>query len=279
MTSPQPPFLLVDNKYDRINLYPNAVLSSSGDSYGTDMRFVADYRRERTLWTAAAAQTNNFVTTDLGAGGDSAVDTIVLDRGHNLWGKTVRVDGDDGAGGSMVTVLNRALPLKGTIGGDPNVSWCITEEGAAYTFTAPATRRRWITYVTDNWRPNITGIILGARTQLASYSKKLDEDAGGRTVRSEQSVAGYDATDRTYSWRTLDLVLDQIGAAAYDAQIRYLRRVLFERNQPAFIAMNYGTRPERAWLYRLNMPSWSFAAARIARSGTLTFRELYPLVA
>lgn len=276
---PRTPMLLVSNVFDRINYYPTAVLTSTSTAAGTDVRYVADYRRERTWWLAATTDTLHSVTSTLGAGETATCDTLWIDRGHNLWGKAVGVQGSDGAGGALVTLLERTVPAQGTVGGDPSLTWCVTEEGSLYTYAAAAyARRSWQIYVRDVWQPRITGVILGARTQLEGYSQRLDEDAGRRTVRQEESLAGYVASDRVYSGRTLELQLQQIGAPQYDATIRSLREVLFARNQPVVIAMNWGTRPERAWLYRLDQTQWSFGASRLMRGGTMTFRELYPAI-
>lgn len=276
---PRPPMLLVSNVFDRINYYPTATLTSTATASGTDVRYVADYRRERTWWMAASTAALNSITSTLGVGETATCDTLWIDRGHNLWGKGVGVQGSDGAGGALVTLLERTVPAQGTVGGDPSLTWCVTEEGALYTYADTAyARRSWGVYVRDVWQPRITGVILGPRTQLASYSARLDEDAGRRTMRQEESLAGYVAADRVYSGRTLSLSLSEIGAAQYDATIRSLRAVLFERNQPVIIAMDWGTRPERAWLYQLDQRDWSFGAQRVMRSGTMTFRELYPVI-
>jgi len=278
----QRPFLLVDNVFDGVNLYPGATRASSGDAYGTDVRYVADYRRERTLWKAAAAQTLAYVSTDLGAGNTAAVDTIFIDRGSlpSLAGLTVRVTGDDGSGGSAAHV-DLTVPALGTVGGDPtSATLAVTEEGAMYGFLGSmAAKRRWLVYVVENAQPIVTGIILGKRIELANYLTSRDEDAGGRSQRTEESPAGYVATDRTYSWRTLQVPLNNIGSSSYDAQIRLARRLCFEKNQPTFIVTNYGVNPERGWLYRYDGQTFSSPQTRVMRSVTMPFRELYPLVA
>jgi hypothetical protein len=56
--SPQPPLILVDNFFDRINLYPTALLTWSTAIVGREGNYVADYRRERTYFQAAAAAAN-----------------------------------------------------------------------------------------------------------------------------------------------------------------------------------------------------------------------------
>lgn len=280
---PQPPLILVDNVFDRINLYPLAVLSSSGDAVGREPQYVADYRRERTYWQAATAATNRYVQSDLGVGNSRVVDACWIDRLAaaalgGLWGLTVVIEaGDDGA--AWPDSVSRAVPAAGTVGGDPETTWCVTEEGAIYTLFAAFSARRYSRVrVSTSAQPIITGIILGKRSQLLNYSSKRDEDAGGRTERSQESDAGYLATERTYAYRTCELSLDLIGAAEYDATIRSLRATLFERNQPALIVMNYGDKPERGWLMQYAGKNWSSPMNRAHRKWTGTFREVGALI-
>jgi len=273
--------VLVDNIFDRTNLYVNATLSSPAVAQGRDAAFVADYRRERTFWQPAAAAANQGVTVDIGAGNTRSPDAIWLDRGHNLWGKTVQVISATDAGITLgLTTTSLTVPAAGTVGGDPTSgTMCVTEEGALYSlFAAHPARRYFKVNVVEIFQPIVTGILLGARLQLQVYSSKLDEDAGVRVQRAQESDAGYLAIDRVYAYRTVELNLSIIGAAEYDVTIRSLRRLLFEINQPAVVVMNYGAKPERGWLYQYSPNQWSAPAQRVTRSVTIQMRELGPLI-
>lgn len=280
---PQPPLILVDNVYDRIRQYPSGVLSGAAAVVGREVNYVADYRRERTYFQAAAAAEFNGVVADIGAGNTRAVDGIFIDRGHNLWGKTIQIvsrasDALFGTGGDDTIELT--VPASTVIGGDPSSgTMAVTEEGALYAiFTAKPAHRFFKTQVVSSWAPIITGLILGKRVQLARFTKRIDEDAGGRTERSQESDAGYKAVDRVYDWRTLTLDIGLIGASEYDATMRQLRALLFSMNQPAVVAMDYGTYPERAWMYQFDGRSWSMGKERVYRSGSIPMRELYPVI-
>jgi hypothetical protein len=277
--APQPPFILADNVYDRINLYPVATLSSLITPIpGREISYMADYRRERTAFQAAAASQFNEVRVDLGIGNSAAVDTCWIDRGHNLWGKTVNIQTSNDP--TWVTAIDTrangfVVPAQGTVGGDPTTGWCVTEEGAIYTLFAITSAQRYLRiFISEVVAAIYTGVILGKRIQLLNYSSVRDEDAGGRTERTTESDAGYQAVERVYAYRTLQLSLDLIGAAEYDASIRSLRSTLFERNQPAFIVMNYGDKPERGWLMQYQGKSWSSPMTRVHRKWSGTFREV-----
>lgn len=276
----QTPLIMVDNVFDRINLYPTAVLSSSGEVVGREVRHVADYRRERTYWQAATNAVSRYVRVDLGAGSTRAVDFVWIDRGHNLWGLDVGVETSDDNFVATIDQRFAIVPASGTVGGDPLAGWCVTEEGALYRLFAATSARRYLQVrVATAAQPILTGVIVGARNQLTMYASSLDEDAGRRSQSTEESrVPGYMGRDRTYSARRLALRVNLIGATEYDATIRYLRRVLFERDQPAAIVMNHGVKPERCWLYQYEGGDWSSATERTYRRADMTMVECGPLI-
>lgn len=272
---PTTPLLFVDNLFDTYNLYTLATVSAVSEVVGREAFHVADYRRDRTWWQSLTVATDRFVLVDHGVGVTRTVDYLYIDRGHNLWGKTVRLRGDDGAGGSISDLL-LTVPAVGTVGGDPTLAtMSVTEEGALYSiFAARPARRRWIVYCVESWQPIITGILAGTRTQLLGYSTIFDEDAGERTPPGETSAAGYRGSGLLYSWRTCELGLKYIGAAEYDATMRTLRRLLFDRAQPFVLFMDYQTNPERGWMYQYEGTTWGMAKTRVYREGRLRAREL-----
>lgn len=267
---------MVDNYFDTMQSYPAAVLAVSAERVGHEAFRLADYRRERTSWEPATAAAGHYAAVDHGVGVTKAIDYVFLDRGHNLWGKTITLGYSTTGVAPYTTFRTLTIPAEGTLGGDPtSLTMCVTEEGALWSiFTAATARRAWNVAVVDNMLPIVTGIMLGMRTQLLGFSSVFDEDAGERTEVSMTSTAGYRGTDSTYSWRTLDLALSLIGATEYDGSIRTLRAQLFDRNQPAVIVMDYGTRPERAWMYQLDGKTWGMSKKRVYREGRIRLREI-----
>lgn len=276
--APQTPLLLVDNKFDAIGCYPSAIVDASAEGVGHEAFRVADYRRERTSWQPPTdgGGSDTWVRTHLAAA--SGVDSIWLDRGHNLAGKSVFLEGStDGSSWTISQQLN--VPASGVVGGTPVApAMAATEEGAAWTLTASAlAARAWWRFripYTSTFVPVVPGIIAGLKTQLLGFSRVFDEDAGERTQVSQQSTAGYRATDTTYAWRTVQLSLGQIGAAEYDSTMRALRVLLFEKNQPAAVWMDYGTYPERGWLYQYDGTRWGMPKTRVLRDGQIALREV-----
>jgi hypothetical protein len=275
--APQTPLLLYDNVFDTVQQYPTGVVAADDFRTGSEPWRLASYRRERSSWTPTVAAANHWVKVDLGATVTRDPDSLFLDRGHNLWGKTVSLQWSADGVTAFTTLRTFVLPAVGTLSGDPTtVTGAVTEEGAWWAiFAASGTPRRgWRLLVVDNMLPVVTGIIAGVRHQLDGYSRTFDEDAGERTENTATSQAGYRASDTTYSWRTCDLDLAYIGSTVYDAAIRVARDKLFKRAQPVVIAMDYGTRAERAWMYQYDGRAWTFAKKRSYREGRMRFREV-----
>lgn len=270
------PLILVDNVFDTIGLYPSAVLDAGSEAIGREAFRAADYRRDRTWWQATAIN-QNWLRVDHGAGVTRNIDFLFIDRGHNLWGKEFQIQGGDDGSNWPLTVAFVA-PAVGTVGGDPTwPSIAVTEEGALYSVRATSFgARRWWRFVMSlpDFMCVVPGIIAGLKTQLADYSAIYDEDAGERTQIDQTSRAGHRGAAMTYSWRTCELDLRLIGASEYDTTMRDLRRLLFERNQPAVVFMNYVSHPARGWMYQYDGAGWGMPKTRVHRGGRIRLREL-----
>jgi len=281
MPNPQPPVLLYDNVFNRVRQYQSATLAAISTATGTDVRGLSSGRRERASWQAAAASAFSYVSSDLGAGVAKVVDSVWIDRGHNLWGLNVEVLADDGAGGSQVNTAHLQVPaLNGdgsfTPGGDPTTGMAVTEEGALYAFfPALAARRRFFVYIVENAQPRLTGVILGQRVQLPIFSTTMDEDAGALAgIANDESDTGLLASSRGYDYRTLQLTYANIGSTTYDNTVRQMRELIFARKQCCFIATNYGTYPARGWLYKHAGTTWSAPTSGVLRRTAIPFREV-----
>jgi hypothetical protein len=277
----QPPLILVDNKFDVNSLYPLGTLTASSELTGREAYRVIDARRERSWWQGATSATGHFLAVDLGSGNTGNVDSVWFDRGHNLATRQVEVDYSDN-GSAWTALVTLTFPAATVVGGDPTLTTLSqTEEGSNYAlFTqAGAAHRYWrILFLGSAFQPIVLGVILGLRSQFLGYSRVRDEDAGNRTEIQEMSRSGYLGTDRRYGWRTFALDLNYIGATEYDGTIRSLRRTLFELDQPFVGIINYGDKPERAWLYRWDGTQFSAPTNRVNRGLQIRGREVGPLL-
>lgn len=274
-----PPILLVDNQMDRIGQYPAAVLTASSSQPDREPFRVADYRREDTWWepTSDGGAGGNWIRSNLGVTGKRAADYVFIDRGHNLWGKTVKVElGADGAAWPSTRTLQ--VPAIGTVGGDPTTDiMCVTEEGALYSFfgkTAEYQYRQLAIPQVASFVPVVPGLLIGARHEHFGYLRTSDPDKGDRTEPSERSQAGRRAYGRVYHWRTMELSVGAIGRQVYDDKIRDLRRLLFEKNEPCVALHNAGDYPAQGWMFQYSGTSYSAATSRLYREIRWNFTEV-----
>lgn len=277
----QTPLLLLDNVMDTIVQYPAAVLSPSSEAVGREAIHVADGRRERSWWAPTAAAANTYVAVDLGVGNTANVDSLWIDRGHNLAGQSVKVDWATTLAGPWTNLFTGTVPAVGaTVGGDPSAGPILTEEGSCYTLfsPAPAAKRCWRFLVVPSMIANVTGLILGMRSQLFGYSNIYDDDEGTRKVRTDESDAAYLATGRVYAYRTAQLDLQVIGDADYDGQLRQIRRLMFEQACPAFLCLNWGLYAARTGLFQYDGTKWGMPKSGAYRKGKITLREVGQVV-
>lgn len=278
---PTTPLLLYDNYLDTVQLYPGGALDASEQPQGFEAMRVADYRRDRTYWQPATdgGGVDHYVRVKLPTAiGARGVDYVMIDRDSTLFGRTVYLEGSaDGAAWTVSQALN--VPAAAAVGGDPTMpAMAQTEEGVAWSLAGAALAARlwWrlrIPYVA-NYRPIITGLMFGLRTQLLGYSNVFDEDAGERTQSTEVSTAGYRSSTKAFSYRVATLGLETIGSTEYDGTMRAVREALFARQAPWMLFMDYATRPERGWLFEVDGTTWGMPKTRVLRNGQIKGREV-----
>lgn len=234
-----------------------------------------------TAVTGYTGPTGNFLMIDMGSGSTANPDFLWLDRGHNLNSVAVKLEYSDNAT-TWTTLWTQTIPALTTIGSNPSSGFCNTDEGACYYLFAQAgaAHRYWRFRVpyTLSFLAQVTGIICGNRFQSPFFSKVYDEDAGARSQIKDLSTAGWQATARTYSWRTCQINLATVDIANYDNTVRALRSTLFEKNQPVVITMDWGNYPNRSYLFQYDDTNWAFNKTQVYRDGLMKFRELYSLV-
>jgi hypothetical protein len=277
--APQTPLLLVDNLFDLVTSYPGATLDASSEVIGREAFRAVDYERDRSRWEPLSDGGGSDLWIRVHLTVARAVDYAFLDRGHNLAGKSIFLEGSaDGI--SWPTSVQLNVPASGVIGGTPaSPAMAATEEAAAWTIIPATTARTWWRFrfpYSAGFVPQVTGVMAGTRTQLMGYSRVFDDDAGERTQIAQQSTAGWRATDTTYGWRRVEISLGVIAPDEYDTTIRMLRGLLFEKNLPWVNLLDYGTYPERAWMMQYDGTQWGFPKSRVHRDGRIVGREYGP---
>lgn len=234
-----------------------------------------------TAVTGYSGPTGNWVGVDSGSGNTVNINSVFLDRSHNLAGKTLLIEYSDNSS-TWTNWASLVVPAAGVTGQDPTAGFSQTEEGACYYFgtAAGAAHRYWRARIAYSvgFLAQIYGLVLGTRQQLPYFSATLQEDDGTRSKLSDVAITGWTATAKTYAWRTITISFTNIDSTTYDTQLRGFRQPLFALNCPVFIVTNYGIYPARGWVYQYEGNNYSAPSKFVHRDLNLTFRELYQVI-
>jgi hypothetical protein len=279
------PILCVDNQYDRVFLYPAAVVDASSQQTDREPWRLVDGRRERTYWQPAT-DAEHWVRSTLGVGNEQYADFWWMDRGHNRWGTTIYPAEFGSEGATWPLSIAATIPPLASgripVGGSPFGGVAVTEEGACYGFfpkTGPwLWRRTRFPALGGGTLTTIPGFAVGLKHQFTGYSGIFDPDKGERTQIQGQSRVGYRAVDTTYSWRMLELRFQHIARAEYFDRIRSLSALLFKRNQPCYALPNAGLYPTIGGLFQYDGTQYSAPTERTYHRVTYTLREVGHLI-
>lgn len=122
------PMWLSDNLFDTIGASPDGILENvaADDAPGHEAWRVADGLRDRTWWTPTT--TNVERTLRVRTPSARTVDTVVLDRGHNLAGIGYAIQALDSGGTFLGTIASGTI--RATVGGSPtDAGGCLTPRG------------------------------------------------------------------------------------------------------------------------------------------------------
>lgn len=160
------PLLLSDNLFNQ-RIYPANVITAVEETPGHEILNVGDGRRSQfDYWTPVTTNVVQRVTVDA----ITAVSTscCALDRGHNLFGKTVTIDGADDVAftTNVITPFSAALPSSITAGASiDGANGALTEEGAwLKRYAVTAARRFWrlsVSAMGTGLKPVVVGLWLG----------------------------------------------------------------------------------------------------------------------
>lgn len=229
---PNTPLLLADNFFENVILHPSfAVANVSGDDVAGHEAFrVADNLRDMSSWTPVAANAQRWLYVDCLA--NQQPTCVILDRGHNLAGKTVNVTGyTDATLTTAVATISCTIPT--VAGGLPSdANGCLTPDGVWWKTFSIAAARVWALVTPAlgaGVAPIVTGLYLGTAYRFPAYMNAPfadDYDTDVQPQRNELSRGGLRALSRRLNFRkiALSLDLDATDYPAFDIQVRPLLR-------------------------------------------------------
>lgn len=234
------PLILSDNFLDDVVLHPDHLITHTGTPVaGSEVWRLGDNLRDITRFTIAEANTNLQVKCDCGV--VKAASLVVLDRGHNLKGKTVKVWSSADAITYGTLVATCIIPV--TAGGLPtDANGCLTPEGVWWKTFASASARGWMLEVPAmgaGLSPVITSAYLGQSYRFPEYllapaaydyrinHKVLKNEMSRGAVRVKYGVQNFAEVD-------LNMALEAVDFLAFHTEVT---RLLFT-NQPWWFCLD-----------------------------------------
>ena len=272
------PVVLVENFFSGIQ-YPDHTISAEEEASGHPVERLANGRRSTDdYWTATTTNSSTWVKVQCDR--VRAANMLVLDRGHNLAGKTITIECSQDNFTTTHTIKSAiTIPASSSPGAVTDTSGVLTEEGAwviQFDLRAALYWRVTIPAMGSGLKPNIVGLWLGLALTLDWPDLPLDDDADELIVDLTQSDAGWIGNSQAANRRKGGLVLKLNGHAAYDA-VRLMLQGHYGMGRPCWL-LHDSEQADRALLVRRpsNDQGFRFDTGWGWRQGTLDYIEHEP---
>lgn len=236
------PILLSDNFFDNVILHPTFAVANFGgdDTVGREAFRVADNLRDLTSWTPSTQNAARTIYVDCLAAVTPNI--IILDRGHNLAGRTfTQVGATDATFAAQTTAFSATIPsTPGGLASDAN--GCLTPDGVWWkTFSGVADRVQSLQFPAygAGIAPIVTGIYLGVAYRFPEYLNApaaYDYGTQIKYLRNEVSRGGVRSKSRPLNFDKLpiNIHLDSADYTGFDTEARRL----FRYNQPWWFCLD-----------------------------------------
>ena len=221
------PAFLVDNFFI-ITQYASHVVTAEEEPAGFEAFRAADGRRSSLDYaTATTANSDWWLKVDCGVARSATC--VALDRGHNLFGKTVRVQwSTDDFAVSVNDLVNGVLPT--AVGVDASLDAALgvhTEEDAWLKRFASQSARYWRIFVPAmgaGLKPQVVGLWVGLTYEPGFVNFPVQEDQDELVVAQTESEAGWLGRGFATPRRTGTIHLKLTTTAAYDTARTHLQK-------------------------------------------------------
>lgn len=226
------PLILTDNLFENTVLHPTYVLANNvdTDAAGHEQFRVADNLRDMTWWAPATPNITQNFYVDCQA--PVTPNTIILDRGHNLKGVQVNMQGLDAGLVGGVTIFG-AITIPASPGGLPtDTNGCLTPDGVWWKVFTPQSKRIQLLQIAAmgvGLAPIITGLYLGTSYRFTEYLNAPAAPDYGidiKYMRNDMSRGGVRSKARGINLDrvSLSLHLDSTDYAGFDTEFRRMLR-------------------------------------------------------
>lgn len=252
--------VLCENFFDP-TMFPSHALSAEEEASGKEVERVGSARRQaRDHWTSttAASETYAQVTCDR----PRYADTLVLDRGHNLTGETIRLRvSNQSAFTTYTEVVAVVVPSAVYYGSKLTNGYAIrTEEGAILVPFAGHVGKYWRLYIDamSAGTPKVVGLWVGKSwTPDIDPARPWDDEARQLAFDSVTSPSLWSAAERKAQRKAVTLRVHLSGEQEY-SDVRYHIHSLYLRGYAMWYVADTD-KGERTWLAM--SPPGTFGAA------------------
>ena len=237
---PATPYILAHNYLDTGVLYPSHVVTTTGTEVaGSELFRIADNLRDLTRFTVS--ETNVWVSILLNTGTAKTTSTLVLDKGHNLAGRSYELR--TSADGVTYETLVAAGTFPASAGGLPSdAGGCLTPEGVIWKTVAPFSAR-WIALsvlpMGAGLTPVFTGVYLGLGYRFPAYLPApgaYDYRSQTKALKNATSQTGGRIKRRILAWDEVDLRLS-LEEADFAALLPHVH-TLMKQNHPWWFCLD-----------------------------------------
>ncbi len=272
------PLCLVENLLDRIVQFPLHVVEvDETEADGHEIDLVADGRRSPfDFYTATTA--NHLRTVKITCDTARAVNTMFLDRGHNLGGVAgFKLDwSTDGT--SWTNVWNITIPT--TVGTDLTATnGCTTSEGAWGKVWTPAAATVYhrITFpaLGAGIKPVVVGLWLGTAYEPTYFFNPWAEDRSSLLVQEDVSTRGWKGRGPAVDARVGDFGIQADTDALYTTA-RYHLKTLYGAGHPMWICFDRSQADRSFLAVRPAGGVYDFPKLGVSRTARIPYEEWEP---
>ncbi|KKL87829.1 hypothetical protein LCGC14_1930800 [marine sediment metagenome] len=269
------PAILVENFYNRTQ-FPDHVISANEEGTNNPARWVGNGRRSvLNFWASTTA--NAVATLDVDCAIARTPTAFVIDRGHNLDGIAIKLQGDSAANFATATdVLDLTIPSSASTDADFDLSGSAngvyTDEGAWLVRFTGQSFRYWrlrVAAMGAGLTPQVVNLWLGATWEPGEFERPLLDENNEVVTQATESEFGWQGYTQRVRRRGgefgLKLTLASLEAAALTATDLMALHPFWlihdaDKTERAVLAMRetsrQGLNKARDWFHRSGRISW-----------------------
>lgn len=272
MTDIGMPVFLVENLFSDVQFSNHTISAEEEPSNNEAFRVATGRRSAQNMWTSSTANSDTWIKTvcDRVRGADM----IAIDRGHNLAGYEILLQGSNDSFTTSEDIFDITMPAVTAPGSIDDTLGVLTEEGAWLRRFSPVRSyesfRLYVPAMGAGLKPQIRGLYVGKSLSPRPYDFPTYDEPFEPMMEVIESEAGWRGVNALTIRRQGTIGLRMRSVIEYD-QARYHLVGHFARNRPMWVVFDqyqadrsilvvqnggFAFGFDGAWLYRraLNIP-------------------------